>query len=105
MLLQELIQSVKGDDSDDWRLPNPSTRFDELLARLCRKDHKKRSVGKIHFSLGDGVKFGVAVYNLIRYSPVVCWLMTFIFMCSLLKVHEHAMEKSVHLPAHFNSEI
>jgi ATP-dependent DNA helicase 2 subunit 1 len=57
---------VKGCDSDDWQLPNPSNRFDELLARVCRKDHKKRSVGKIPFSLGDGVEFGVAVYNLIR---------------------------------------
>jgi hypothetical protein len=58
---------VKG---DDWQLPNPSNRFDELLARVCRKDHKKRSVGKILFSLGDGVRFGVAVYNLVRYFSV-----------------------------------
>lgn len=66
LFYKDLIQLVKGDDSHDWQLPNPSNRFDELLARVCRRDHKKRSVEKILFSLGDGVKFGVAVYNLVR---------------------------------------
>jgi hypothetical protein len=73
---------VKGDDSHDWKLPNPSNRFDELQARVCRKDHKKRSVGKILFSLGDGVKFGVAIYNLIRYLSVMMLAHDFIFMWS-----------------------
>jgi hypothetical protein len=79
-----LIQTARGDDSDDWRLPNPSTKFDELLARVCRKDHKKRSVGKILFSLGDGVKFGVAIYNLVRYMSVVMLA----HVCSLHEIHK-----------------
>jgi hypothetical protein len=66
-----LIQTVKGEYSDEWRLPTPSTRFEELQARLYRKDHKKRSIGRILFSLGDGVKFGVSVYNLVRYYWLV----------------------------------
>uniref|UniRef100_A0A2Z5TRK7 ATP-dependent DNA helicase 2 subunit 1 n=1 Tax=Reticulitermes speratus TaxID=60591 RepID=A0A2Z5TRK7_9NEOP len=76
LFYKELIQTVKGDDSDEWRLPNASTRFEELQARVYRKDHKKRSVGRILFSLGDGVKFGVSVYNLVRtmYVPKKVWL-------------------------------
>jgi hypothetical protein len=65
------MQIAKGDYSDDWRLPDPSAKIEELLARVYRKDHKKRSVGKILFSLGNGVNFGVAVYNLVRYTAVV----------------------------------
>ena len=57
---------MKGDDSDDLRIPNASSKFDELLARVCRKDHKKRSMGKLHFTLGSGVKLGITVYNLVR---------------------------------------
>ncbi|KAJ9573651.1 hypothetical protein L9F63_008992 [Diploptera punctata] len=63
---KEIIQFVKGDDTDDWRIPNPANRFEELMARVCRKDHKKRSMGNLHFELGDGVKLGITVYNLVR---------------------------------------
>jgi hypothetical protein len=83
-----LIQTARGDDSDDWRLPNPSTKFDELLARVCHKDHKKRSVGKILFSLGDGLKFGVAIYNLVRYTSVVMLAHDLYFVCSLHEIHK-----------------
>jgi hypothetical protein len=62
-----LIQTVKGDYSDEWRLPNPSTRLEELTERVYRKDHKKRNIAKLLFSLGDEVKFGVSVYSLVRY--------------------------------------
>jgi hypothetical protein len=62
-----LIQAVKVDFSDEWRLPNPSTRLEELTERVYRKDHKKRNISKLIFSLGDEVKFGVSVYSLVRY--------------------------------------
>jgi hypothetical protein len=67
-----LIQTVKGNYSDEWRLPNPSTRLEELTERVYRKDHKKRNIGKLIFSLGDEVNFGVSVYSLVRYY----WLVT-----------------------------
>jgi hypothetical protein len=66
-----LIQTVKGDNSDEWRLPNPSTRLQELEERVYRKDHKKRNIGKLIFSLGDEVNFGVSVYSLVRYYLLV----------------------------------
>jgi hypothetical protein len=78
-----LIQSAKGDYSEDWRLPNSSTKFKELLARVYRKDHKKRSVGKILFSLGDRVKFGDPVYNIVRYTAIVM-LAHNLYSCVLL---------------------
>jgi hypothetical protein len=62
-----LIQAVKVDYSDEWILPNPSTRLEELTARVYRKDHTKRNISKLIFSLGDEVKFGVSVYSLVRY--------------------------------------
>jgi hypothetical protein len=66
-----LIQTVKGEHSDDWRLPNPSTKLEELTERVYRKDHKKRNIGKLIFSLGDEVKFGVSIYSLVRYYLLV----------------------------------
>jgi len=63
-----LIQAVKG---DEWRLPDPSNRLQELRERVYRKDHKKRNIGKLIFSLGDEVKFGVSVYSLVRYYLLV----------------------------------
>jgi hypothetical protein len=66
-----LIQAVKGEYSDEWRLPNPSNRLQELRERVYRKDHKKRNIGKLIFSLGDEVKFGVSVYTLVRYYLLV----------------------------------
>jgi len=66
-----LLQRVEGDFSDEWRLPDPSTKLDELKERVYRKDHKKRNIGKLIFSLGDEVKFGVSVYNLVRYYLLV----------------------------------
>ena len=66
-----MIQSVKGDYSDEWRLPNPSNRLEELKERVYRKDHKKRNIGKLTFSLGDEVKFGVSIYSLVRYYLLV----------------------------------
>jgi hypothetical protein len=66
-----LVQTVKGDFSDEWRLPDPSTKLDELKERVYRKDHKKRNIGKLVFSLGDEVKFGVSVYSLVRYYLLV----------------------------------
>jgi len=67
LFYNDLIQAVKG---DDWRLPDPSNRLQELRERVYRKDHKKRNIGKLIFSLGDEVKFGVSVYSLVRKMSV-----------------------------------
>jgi ATP-dependent DNA helicase 2 subunit 1 len=76
LFYKELIQTVKGDFSDEWRLPDPSTKLDELKERVYRKDHRKRNIGKLIFSLGDEVKFGVSVYSLVRKMsfPRKVWL-------------------------------
>lgn len=53
-------------DDDQTRLPDPSEVFEELLTRVLSKDHKKRSVGRVKFHLGEGLDLGVSVYNLVH---------------------------------------
>ncbi|XP_067003694.2 X-ray repair cross-complementing protein 6 [Anabrus simplex] len=69
LFYQELVQEALGEDSADFTLPVPSTKLDELLTRVCRQNHKKRSVGRLIFKLGPQVEISVAVYNLVRRTP------------------------------------
>ena len=50
-----------GDDEELGVLPDPAEKFEELLHRVRAKDHKKRSMGKIEFSLGKGLNLGVGM--------------------------------------------
>ncbi|XP_038067298.1 X-ray repair cross-complementing protein 5-like [Patiria miniata] len=54
------------DDEDLGVLPDPAEKFEELLNRVRAKDHKKRSLGRLNFNLGQGLDLGVGVYNLVR---------------------------------------
>jgi len=46
-------------------------RYEELEQQIRKRAHKKRSVGKVHFDLGGGVKLSVAAYNFVQkaYKP------------------------------------
>nr|XP_006811758.1 PREDICTED: X-ray repair cross-complementing protein 6-like [Saccoglossus kowalevskii] len=57
------------DDEDLGVLPDPVEKFEELLTRVRTKDHKKRSMGRVSFKLGDGMEMGVSLYNLVRSMP------------------------------------
>nr|CAD7398661.1 unnamed protein product [Timema cristinae] len=70
LFYKDLLQLARGDDDSDWDLPNPTTKLEELLSRVCRKDYKKRSVGKLYLTLGAGVRISVGVYNLARVTPM-----------------------------------
>nr|CAD7456975.1 unnamed protein product [Timema tahoe] len=70
LFYKDLLQLAKGNDDPDWDLPNPATKLEELLSRVCRKDYKKRSVGKLYLTLGKGVRISVGVYNLARVTPM-----------------------------------
>ena len=61
-------QEVLYDENSDEQPPTAvvSGKLDELLTRVRQKSHTKRSLGKIPFILGEGVKMAVGVYNLIR---------------------------------------
>ncbi|XP_071809143.1 X-ray repair cross-complementing protein 5-like [Asterias amurensis] len=54
------------DDEDLGVIPDPAEKFEELLIRVRAKDHKKRSLGKLALTLGEGLELGVGVYNLVR---------------------------------------
>ncbi|CAH3199226.1 unnamed protein product, partial [Porites evermanni] len=45
-------------------LPDPSEKFEELLSRVRRKQHKKRPMATFPLTLGDGIELGVSVFNL-----------------------------------------
>ncbi|KAK2178913.1 hypothetical protein NP493_525g06064 [Ridgeia piscesae] len=55
-----------ADEDDDVVLPDAAEKFDELLTRVRAKDHKKRAISKIPFSLGGALDMSVGVYSLVR---------------------------------------
>ncbi|GFS25608.1 X-ray repair cross-complementing protein 5-like [Elysia marginata] len=57
------------DDDELTELPDPAERMEELLRRVRSKDHKKRALRRIPFSLADGLSFSVGVYTLVRSCP------------------------------------
>lgn len=58
-----------SDDDEITELPDASERMEELLQRVRAKDHKKRTLRRIHFNLGEGLNLSVGVYNLVRSCP------------------------------------
>ncbi|XP_031572511.1 X-ray repair cross-complementing protein 6-like isoform X2 [Actinia tenebrosa] len=63
---QLFYQDIISDDDEDIQLPDPSEKFDELLSRVQKKEHKKRPLASIPFTLADGVDMGISVFNLCR---------------------------------------
>ncbi|GFO03782.1 ATP-dependent DNA helicase 2 subunit 1, partial [Plakobranchus ocellatus] len=57
------------DDDEITELPDPAERMEELLQRVRSKDHKKRALRRIPFSLGESLSFSVGVYTLVRSCP------------------------------------
>ncbi|XP_030845422.1 X-ray repair cross-complementing protein 6 isoform X2 [Strongylocentrotus purpuratus] len=57
---------VHGSEDEEGLIPDASEKFEQLLARVRAKDHKKRTTGRIPFSLGKGLELGVGVYTLVR---------------------------------------
>lgn len=54
------------DEDENVLLPDAAEKFDELLTRVRAKDHKKRAISKIPFSLGGALNMSVGVYSLVR---------------------------------------
>lgn len=46
-------------------LPAAAEKFDDLLVRVRSKDHKRRPVGSLLLTLGEGVEMGVELYKLV----------------------------------------
>lgn len=64
--VDEFYKDLLFPDEDEMTdLPCPSARLEELLIRVRSKDHKKRPMRRITFSLGKGVEMAVGVYLLI----------------------------------------
>ncbi|EDO49291.1 predicted protein [Nematostella vectensis] len=57
---------VVFEEDEDGRISNAAEKFEELLRRVQKKDHKKRSMGSIPFTISEGVEFGVNIFNLCR---------------------------------------
>ncbi|XP_063226610.1 X-ray repair cross-complementing protein 6 isoform X1 [Bacillus rossius redtenbacheri] len=64
-----LAREEGEEDGEEWIVPDPANRFEELMTRICRRNYKKRSVGKVYFTLLNNLKIGVGIYNLIRPAP------------------------------------
>lgn len=61
LFYQDLIQV---DEDEEGILPDPSEKFEELLSRVRRKQHKKRPMATFPLTLGDGIELGVSAFNL-----------------------------------------
>lgn len=53
-------------DEEYNKLPDPAEKFDELLMRIRAKNHKKHSLGRTNFYLGEDLKIAVNIFNLVR---------------------------------------
>lgn len=60
------------DDSEDEEtqeketLADPASRFEELMDRVKRLEHKQRTTGRVTFTLGPGVEMALGVYTTVR---------------------------------------
>lgn len=52
----------------DARILPCSSTTDELLSKITPKAQKKRPLTTLIFNLNPEIKFGVKLYNLIRYT-------------------------------------
>lgn len=62
-----------ADDDEQTLMPDAAEKFEELLMRVRMKNHKKRALTRIPWSIG-GMNMSVGVYNLVgscRKPPVV----------------------------------
>ncbi|XP_035204792.1 X-ray repair cross-complementing protein 5-like isoform X2 [Stegodyphus dumicola] len=52
-------------DDEVYQMPNAAERFDDLLTRVRCKDHRKRPLGKLQFTIGEGIKIAFKMYKLV----------------------------------------
>ncbi|XP_071552521.1 LOW QUALITY PROTEIN: X-ray repair cross-complementing protein 6 [Panulirus ornatus] len=67
---KDLIIPDESEDDEDSQekitLADPTSRFDELMERVRRLDHKQRTTGRVLFTLAPGVEMSVGVYTAVR---------------------------------------
>lgn len=56
-------------DDEQYKFTDPSEKFDDLLIRVRCKDHKKRPLGNIPFTIGEDVKMAFKMYKLVVPTP------------------------------------
>ncbi|KAK7027384.1 X-ray repair cross-complementing protein 6 [Halocaridina rubra] len=66
-----VLDDDERESQEQITLANPTSRFEELMERVTRLDHKQRTTGRVTFSLAPGVEMSVAVYTAVRkmYKP------------------------------------
>ncbi|PSN51837.1 hypothetical protein C0J52_04753 [Blattella germanica] len=47
LFYKELVQIIKGDNSEDWKIPDPTNKFEELLSRTHSSSEKSK-IGQKH---------------------------------------------------------
>ncbi|XP_071042855.1 ATP-dependent DNA helicase 2 subunit 1 isoform X3 [Parasteatoda tepidariorum] len=52
-------------EDEEYKFPDASDKFDDLLTRVRCKDHRKRPMGSLHFTLGSDVKIAFKMYKLV----------------------------------------
>ncbi|GIZ02338.1 hypothetical protein CEXT_474221 [Caerostris extrusa] len=52
-------------DDENYKIPVASDKFDDLLTRVRCKEHRKRPLGSLSFTIGAGVKMAFKTYKLV----------------------------------------
>ncbi|GFY74650.1 hypothetical protein TNIN_366211 [Trichonephila inaurata madagascariensis] len=52
-------------DDEYYKFPDASDRFDDLLTRVRCKEHRKRPLGSLNFTIGQDVTFAFKMYKLV----------------------------------------
>ncbi|XP_069937204.1 X-ray repair cross-complementing protein 6-like [Cherax quadricarinatus] len=68
---KDLIIPDEDEDDEDSQekitLADPTSRFEELMERMRRLDHKQRTTGRVMFTLAPGVEMSVGVYTAVSH--------------------------------------
>lgn len=64
--LVKLDESEDDNSQESITLADPTSRFEELMERMRRLDHKQRTTGRVMFTLAPGVEMSVGIYTTVR---------------------------------------
>lgn len=61
-----VLDDSEDDSQEQITLADPTDRFEELMDRVKRLEHKQRTTGKVIFTLAPGVEMSVSIYTALR---------------------------------------
>ncbi|KAK7871941.1 hypothetical protein R5R35_009742 [Gryllus longicercus] len=70
LFYKDLVVAAMGEDYAEQALGTSAQQIEDLLMRVCRFSHKKRSQGRLLLYLGPKLAIGIGVYSMLRRRPM-----------------------------------